>query len=192
MLDLLQSRCRVNSKLEQYRQADAVARMEQACLDRVDQTLKDSLEAQRVIQTVAQAIQQKVHERIAAVVTRCLNAVFDDPYQFKIVFEKKRGKTEAVLTFIRDGMVLDNPLDEVGGGVTDVAALALRLACILLTRPVARRLLVLDEPFSKIRGEENRRRTRAMLVRLADEMGLQIILNTDIAEFSLGTVVEMG
>jgi ABC-type uncharacterized transport system YnjBCD ATPase subunit len=93
--------------------------------------------------------------------------------------------------FIKDGVVLDDPLNEVGGGVIDVASLALRLSCILLMRPPMRRLLVLDEPFSNIRGESNKARTREMLQMLATEMGIQIVINTDIPAYRLGTVVEL-
>ena len=74
----------------------------------------------------------------------------------------------------------------------DVAALALRLACVVLARPPRRRLLVLDEPFRFVRGRENRARTRRMLTGLAGDLGFQIILCTDIPEYRLGMIVEMG
>ena len=107
-------------------------------------------------------------------------------------FDRKRGKTEAQLVFERDGVQLEDPLNEIGGGVVDVAALALRLSSILLSRPPMRRFLALDEPFKSIRGKENRARTRLMLQRLAEDLKLQILINTDIPEFQLGTVVELG
>lgn len=177
--------------LEKHRQASASLLSETRALEKINTDLSSVLDAQRIVQQVAQAMQQKAHERIAGVVTRCLNAVFDNPYEFRIRFDKKRGKTEAVLTFIRDGMSLDEPMEEVGGGVIDVAALALRLACIMLTRPASRRILVLDEPFSQVRGQQNKARTRAMLMRLCDDIGVQVIINTDIAEYQLGTVIEL-
>ncbi len=150
--------------------------------------------ARGIVQGVAQTVQQRAHGQIAAVVTRCLAAVFDDPYEFKIRFDRKRGKTEAVLAFERDGLILEDPLNEVGGGVVDVAALALRLACIMLSRPPRRRLLVLDEPFRNVRGVGNKRRMRRMLLRLAEDTGFQIVLNVDAdayPEFRLGKVIEL-
>lgn len=148
--------------------------------------------AREAAQRIAQALQQSAHEQIARVVSSCLSAVFDDPYEFRIRFDCKRGRTEARLAFVRDGLELDDPLGEVGGGVVDVAALALRLACLLLARPPRRRLLALDEPFGNVRGAGNRARTRRMLERLAAEMGVQFVLSTDIPEYRLGKVVEMG
>ena len=55
-----------------------------------------ALEAQALVQTVAEAVQRKAHEQVASVVSRCLEAVFGtSAYEFKIDFQKARGKTEA-------------------------------------------------------------------------------------------------
>ena len=159
-------------------------------------SLEHHEEAQTITQTIAQEIQQQVHTKISTIVSRCLSAVFvEEPYEFAIRFDCKRGKTDAKLVFLRDGMELDDPMYQVGGGVIDVAALALRLACILLARPRRRRLLVLDEPLKNVRGKQNRKNVRALLEALAEEMGIQIILNVDTdsyPEFVLGTVIEIG
>jgi ABC-type Mn2+/Zn2+ transport system ATPase subunit len=178
-----------------YRAAVKSLKVEQADLMASDDELTASEEARDVIQSVAQAMQQEIHGRVSSLVSRCLEAVFDDPYEFKIVFDRKRGRTEATLVFVRRGLTLTDPLREVGGGVIDVASLALRLASILLTRPPSRRLLVLDEPFQRIRGVENRKRIRDLLVSLADDFGFQIVLNIDIdayPEFALGKLVELS
>lgn len=154
------------------------------------------LKAARVIvQTVATTVQQTVHAKLAGVVTHCLRAVFEDPYEFQIVFEMKRGRTEAKLVFVRRGMVLDDPVHEVGGGVLEVAAFALRVACLVIEKPLKRRLLVLDEPFGRLRGEANRQRMRDLVLSLARDFGVQFILNLDhisYPEFVLGDVIEMG
>jgi ABC-type Mn2+/Zn2+ transport system ATPase subunit len=178
-----------------HRAAVKAVKAEQADLMECDDALTAAEEARDVIQSVAQAMQQEIHGRVSSLVSRCLETVFDDPYEFKIVFERKRGRTEASLVFIRRGLTLTDPLREVGGGVIDVASLALRIASILLTRPPSRRLLVLDEPFQRIRGIENRKRIRDLLVSLADDFGFQIILNIDIdayPEFALGKLVELS
>ncbi|MCH8068353.1 MAG: ATPase, partial [Candidatus Marinimicrobia bacterium] len=72
-------------------------------------------------QQVAQNIQQQAHDQIAGVVTRCLQAVFDDSYEFHIDFERKRGRTEAQLYFSRNGNRLD-PMSASGGGCVDLAS----------------------------------------------------------------------
>jgi len=147
-------------------------------------------EAQEMAQAVAQAVQQQAHDQIAKVVSQCLTAVFDEPYTFHIIFERKRGRTEAQLVFDRDGMTLD-PMTATGGGVVDVAAFALRLSCLILHKPPLRRILILDEPFKYV-SEEYRPRVRELLETLSEEMGVQFLMVTHIQELKTGTVLEIG
>lgn len=148
-------------------------------------------EAQQVAQHVAQAIQQQAHKRIAEVVTRCLHTVFgENAYDFDIQFERKRGKTEALLRFLKDGKER-HPLRASGGGFVDIASLALRLSCIMLSKPKSRRLLVLDEPVKNVHGEEYRLRTAELLQTLAKEMNVQIIMTTGFDWLKIGQVVEV-
>lgn len=149
--------------------------------------LADAEAAQEAIQATAAAVQEVAHQRIAGVVSRCLSAVFEEPYDFQIIFDRKRGRTEARLVFVRNGVEVD-PLDASGGGVVDVAAFALRLACLMLSRPKARRLVVLDEPF-KFVSAGYRDRVRDMLEQLATDMGLQVVMVTHIDELRAGKVV---
>ena len=147
-------------------------------------------EARQVIQVAAKEVQSQVHSRISGIVTRCLRSVFeDDAYEFLISFEMIRGKTEARLTFVRDGIEVD-PLTASGGGVVDVAAFALRLAALVLSRPQRRRLLVLDEPFRFV-SKEYRPRVASLLETLSTEMDIQFILVTHDPAFHLGKVIEL-
>jgi len=175
-----------------YRRAIEDKKRELEMMEEKQQDRKSAEQAQQVVQQLAKEIQQQVHERISAVVTECLQTVFDEPYSFRIRFDAKRGKTEASLEFSRAGVVLDDPLNEIGGGVIDVASFALRVACLMLARPKRRRLLVLDEPLKNVRGLQNRQRVRDMLEKLADDLDMQIVLNVDLdayPEFGLGKVV---
>lgn len=189
-----QYRDKLNQLLQKRAFLTEAVRDEANALVAVEDDLMFAEEAQQIIQLVSVAIQQEAHDKIASVVSRCLEAIFDEPYTFRINFERKRGKTEAGLTFTRDGMTLTDPLNEAGGGVIDVAAFALRLACLVLERPVRRRLLVLDEPFSGIRGSVYRQRMRGLVEALASEFDVQFILNIDAdvyPEFMLGNVIEL-
>jgi len=150
--------------------------------------------ARSIIQEISKAVQQQVHSKISGIVNKCLLSVFDDSYEFRIAFDTKRGRTGATMEFVRDDVVLDDPLNQVGGGVIDVASLALRLACILLTKPKRRKLLVLDEPLKNVRGRENRKRVKNMLEALTNELGVQVIINVDLdsyPEFALGKIIEL-
>jgi len=154
------------------------------------QSCENTLEARRVLQAVAQSIQQMIHARIATVVSRCLSAVFDEPYEFRIKFVQKRGKTEAELVFVRNGMEID-PLTASGGGVVDVASFALRLASLMLTRPAPRKLIVADEPF-RFLSAEYRGRIREMLLELSEQMGIQFVIVTHVRELECGKVIRIG
>lgn len=146
-------------------------------------------EAQRLAQSVAKTVQEQAHSQISKVVSRCLSTTFDNPYKFRVVFEEKRGRTEARLVFLRDELEVD-PMTASGGGVLDVGAFALRLACLMLSRPRLRRVLILDEPFRFV-SREYRGRIRALLEGLAEEMGVQFIMVTHIKDLMMGTVVEL-
>lgn len=150
-----------------------------------------AMKARAILQQVAQTVQERAHRQIQAVVSRCLAAVFENPYAFKIKFEKKRGRTEAVPVFARDGHEYA-PTDGVGGGVLDVAAFGLRIAEVLMQRPAGRRLLILDEPFkfpSLRKGY--RERVRDLLLALSTELDFQIVIVTHDPTFEVGKVISL-
>lgn len=156
----------------------------------LEDVLIDLEEAQTLVTETAREIQQQVHRRISAVVSSCLKAVFDDPYEFQIAFETKANRTEARIQFIRNGNALD-PMSASGGGVVDVAAFALRIACLTLRKPALRKVLILDEPF-RFLSAEYRPRVRSLIESLADEFGVQFIIVTHLDEFRCGKVITLS
>lgn len=186
---LRQLRARVNESLAAYDLARSTRKRERSALAEAETALADALEAQKVTQLVAQTVQAQAHERISSIVTRCLTAIFDEPYQFKIIFEQKRGKTEARLVFLDGDKELD-PLTASGGGVVDVAAFALRLSALLLSRPKLRRVMVLDEPFRFV-SQEYLERVGAMILELQKELGIQFIIVTHHQQLQIGKVIRI-
>lgn len=150
--------------------------------------------ALEITTNIALSVQRLAGAQIERIVTRCLSAVFGPGVcDFRVVWESKRNKTEARLVFVRDGYEFD-PLREEAGGVMDVAAFGLRLSAIMLTRPPLRRVMILDEPFRNIRGQEYRERVRDLVVQLAEELQVQFIINIDTTiypEFELGKVIRL-
>lgn len=167
-------------------------------LDKARQDVKDfeeeyydTDEAQQIVQAVAETIQEEAHNRIAGVVTQCLTTVFpDEPCEFKINFERARGRTEARLVFVQEGKEIV-PLESDSGGMVDVAAFALRLSSLMLSRPACRRVVVLDEPF-KFVSVGHRAAVRAMLERLTKDLGVQFIMVTHIEELRCGHIIDLG
>lgn len=140
------------------------------------------LRAKEIVQTISLDCQQQFQKRIGFVVTRCLETVFGpESMKFTLLFEQKRGQTEV------RGVLLDSqgheldPIDSCGGGVLDVAAFGLRLACMMLSRPRPARVLLLDEPFKWL-SASYRPAIVKLLHELSHEMGVQIIMVTHLPE----------
>lgn len=182
-------RPQINELLAEHKSFSNSIELERKALMELEDKHTNAEKAQQIIQHVSQAIQQEAHNKISDVVSRCLGSIFDEPYNFKINFERKRGRTEADLVFERNGLEID-PLTASGGGVIDIASFALRLACLVLTRPSARRLLVLDEPFRFV-SSEYRARVRNLLETLSEEMSIQFIMVTHIDALRCGKIVEI-
>lgn len=160
-------------------------------VERLKKRTRTTAKAIVVAQEVAKSVQHKAHVQIAGVVTRCLAAVFPNPYEFRIIFESKRGKTEARMVFVRDGKEL-SPSDGVGGSVLDVASFALRLACLGLQKPKRRRVVFIDEGFVGVSSlQENKERLRTLLSTLADELKFQVIMVTHDEGLRAGKVISV-
>lgn len=186
-----QYRDKLNKLIAQREYHKRQAEDESAALSRAQAKVAAADKAQQVLQHVAREIQEQAHAQISAVVSMCLEAIFDDPYQFEIVFEKKRGKTEATLTLLRDGNRLD-PMSATGGGVKDTISMALRLARIAMQSPQRRRVLFLDEPWSSLKPIElYGPRICELMERLTSELDFQIIQTTHIDSLRIGKIIEI-
>jgi ABC-type molybdenum transport system ATPase subunit/photorepair protein PhrA len=189
MLDLLQEDEKVRGIAARLDHLKRTVEEEEDSFAKASRSLLRSQEAQEIVQHISQAVQEKVHRRISEVVSSCLSTVFEDPYEFKINFERKRGKTEADLRFVRRGLDV-SPLNACGGGMVDVAAFALRVSCLMLHRPRLSKVVVIDEAFRFV-SAQYRENVRAMMEGLSEDLGIQIIQVTHISELETGTVVEL-
>jgi len=180
----------VRRLLGEYKEARTRVRYERAELAKSREKAKVTAEAHKIVQEIAVKVQQKAHEQIAKIVTRCIRAVFEEEWEFRILFERKRNKTEARFAFFLNEEEYD-PKEGSAGGVIDVAAFGLRLACLLLQTPQRRKVLIMDEPFKNINGEANQERAGALIEALAEETGVQMIIVTDDEWLKVGKVVHI-
>lgn len=180
-------RKKVDDGLAKLAIARARCREERTALRALDEREEALEQATKLTQAVASHMQSQAHKQIASIVTKCL-AIFREPYTFRIVFDRKRGKTEARLLFLRDGLEVD-PVE--CGGVLQVGAFALRVAALVLTQPPMRRILLLDEPFSQV-SEGYRHRIKSLIKSLSRELGIQFIVVTHDRSLKMGTVVDLG
>lgn len=190
-MNLTKVREKVDDLLSDLRLAEKNCKEECQRLTEAEDHLTYVKEAQQVAQQVAEQVQQIAHSQIAGVVNRCLETVFfEDDYGFYIRFDKKRGRTEAVLILTKDGHEIIDPLNYDSGAVCEIAALPLRLSCLVMSKPKLRKLLVMDEPF-KCLSAEYYDRVRLLLEGLSKDFGIQIIMVTHNPRLQTGEVVEL-
>ncbi len=191
-MHLSETRKKVNSLLTNLQVAKKTCKQEKENLEIANQTLIYTKEAQDIAQQIAQTIQQQAHNRIAGVVSKCLEAVFtgEDVYGFKIHFDRKRGRTEARLVLTKNGNEIDDPLDFDSGGVCEVAAFALRLSCLILSKPKLRKVILFDEPFKSI-SVDYLDNVRILIDKLSKDFGVQFIIVTHISQLETGKVIRL-
>lgn len=184
---LKELRNKVNKYVEKYEHACFAINEETLQRKILKQELKDLLAVQASVKTLAQNHQHDVHSKIAAVVSRCLSAVFEDPYSFRFDFVQRKNKTDAVPKFCRDGIELDDPKDQIGGGVLDIAVFALRVASILCSQPQLRRVIILDEPFKHLHRSLSEL-ARQLVWEISKELKIQIIMVTHNKRLMIGKI----
>lgn len=158
----------------------------QQSIDRLSETISlDTKDARRhekaleIVKQVGLATQKQLEYHLSEQVSLAMEAVFDDPYHLKINFMEKRGKTEAEILFCRRDMELP-PIGFTGGGAIDIASLALRIAYLSMRQDrKVRPFLLLDEPFSRLKGENANKRALAIIQEISRNLGLQIIMVSD-------------
>ncbi len=135
--------------------------------------------ALEIVKSVGLSTQKQLEFHLSQSVSLAMEAVFDDPYKLKINFQEKRGKTEVELLFTRRDLEFP-PIGSAGGGTIDVASLALQIAYWSMRQDRrVRPLLLLDEPFSRLKGVDANRRALAIVQEISNRLGLQIIMVSD-------------
>lgn len=140
--------------------------------------------AHALIQIVAQQTQEQLRYQLSELPRLALSSVFDDPYDFDIQIETRRGKTEVDFWFVREGQKL-SPKESTGLGAVDIAGMALRPALWSLKTPRNRPTIWLDEPFKHLKGEGANKRALAILAEICKPRpeqgwpGIQIVMIAD-------------
>lgn len=133
--------------------------------------------ARSILQEVGVKTQEQLSYNISTIASLALETVFDIPYELQLEFIQRRNKTECDIYFVRDGVKID-PYSG-GGGAIDVAAFALRVALWTMHQPRTRPVLILDEPFKHLKGEEANRKMLEMVSKISKKLGIQIIMVSD-------------
>lgn len=139
---------------------------------------EDTEKAQLIIQKVAKETQDEIIIHISDIVTLALNSIFDEPYEFKLDFVPKRGKTEAEIYFLKEGKKID-PMRSSGGGAVDIASIALRIALWSISN--RDNTIILDEPM-KFLSKNYLEKAIDMIKMLSEKLKIQFIIVTHIEE----------
>lgn len=179
--NLLYSNIQKNrNRLEQLKgqktQIESDIKDTQNSLKELGREIKNTEEAQAVLQTVAKQTQEKLEYHISEGVTLALESVFDDPYEFKVNFVAKNNRTVAELFFTKNGKEID-PLTASGCGAVDVASFALRVALWNLKKPKSRNIIILDEPF-RFLSFDLQPKAGEMVKLISDKLKIQFIIVT--------------
>lgn len=143
----------------------------------ISQEQEDISRALEIIQQVAKLTQQQLEIHISELVSLALEAVFSNPYKMVLKFETRRNRSEADLLFQDETGNLLSPMEAVGGGVVDVAALALRIALWSLKRPRPRAVMIMDEPLRFLSSDLQDQASR-MLKEISSKIGIQFLVVT--------------
>jgi DNA repair exonuclease SbcCD ATPase subunit len=121
--------------------------------DEIDEkaTLIGNLEKARyVLSEVQKGTQERFKGQVESLVTMAIKSVFDRPFGFELIFERKRDKMECrpvVYEMVEgDRVEYDDTEYDIGGGLVDVMSIALRVVLWSMEKPRTRNVMILDEP----------------------------------------------
>jgi hypothetical protein len=135
-------------------------------------------QAREIIKKVGLLTQRQIQNQVSELSSLALESVFDNPYKLMVDFVERRDKTECDLYFERNGNRVE-PLGASGLGACDVASFALRIASWAMKRPRTRNIMILDEPFPRLKGRKANLRALQMVHQISTDLSIQIIMVSD-------------
>ena len=148
----------------------------QRALDYAKEQIESNEKARWIVTEVAKQTQEEFTNQIEGLVTSAIRAVFEErDFVFKLELERKRNKLECRMLVLENGEELD-PKDDMGGGIVDIIAFALRVVLWHFENPRTRNMIYLDEPFRFTGALQVK--AGAMMKELSKKLCIQFIFNT--------------
>lgn len=120
-------------------------------------SVTDILEQVRILlQKTSDYAREQAKQSIEALVTNCLQYIFDSNMEFRIEMNEVRGRTEAefyVISEFNGEIIKTKPQEARGGGVVDIISLAIRLAMLQCSSLEIAGPIILDEPAKHVSDE---------------------------------------
>lgn len=140
-------------------------------------------ETTKLLQLSSATTWDTTKQLVESLVTRALRAIFyDRDYRFLVRQEVKRNANSVTFLVVENGLELDL-VDELGGGISDVVSLVLRIAFLSLYRPQIRPFLVLDEPLKHL-WSGYQPNAGKFLKQACSELGITVLLATHSSELA--------
>ncbi len=176
-IDAARSECaRMRGRLERLEEEKARREARSAELEREAETLEKVCD---VFRAASESARERARRKVEAAVTDALQAVFGPGIRFKASVGNRGGRPYADFTIESEygGARTETPILEArGGGVVDVASLALRTLAAVITSP-GKVPIVLDEP-GKHLSEGYSAAFGELLKSISRETGRQFIVVT--------------
>lgn len=125
-------------------------------LERLSEELETLERVMSLFQMTSQFARDQAKNQIEALVTKCLQYIFDSSVEFQIELEELRNKASAefyVVNNTKDFFLKTKPEQSRGGGVVDIVSLALRISFLQTHKPAILGPLILDEPAKHVSEE---------------------------------------
>ena len=109
-----------------------------------------------LLQRVSEYAREQSRIQIEALVTNCLQYIFDSSLEFKIEINEVRGRPEAefyVISKYGGTEIRTKPQDARGGGVIDIISLAIRIAMLECSNLDNKGPIILDETAKHVSDE---------------------------------------
>lgn len=147
-------------------------------LKKLNEESEDLILVDTLLKETADFSRLQSSKEIEAIVTTCLDLVFNSKMEFKIELSQLRGKNSAeffIIEMDEDKKYTYKIEDTRGGGVIDILSLALRIAFILKIHPTINGPIVLDEPAKHV-SDDYVFNIADFIKKISEEFGKQIII----------------
>lgn len=148
-----------------------VGKVEQLTLD-----IELHSKAVELLSKVQAVTRDKIKNEFEQLVSFCLQFIFEEPYSFKLIFDKRGNLQE--LNFVIEKPGYDEShdlLDTSGGGVLNIVSFALRIILMEVSMPKNNGMIICDEPFSNL-SENYHEKAALLLDELSRKLNRQFII----------------
>jgi DNA repair exonuclease SbcCD ATPase subunit len=147
--------------------------------DALDDKIVKHNDIAELLRNLSVEMKENLKEMIEGLTTKALRSIWqEEDVSFILEFEEKRGQIETDFIIEYEGMEVRDILNTCGGGMADVVSFMLRVVVHQFYSPSLPDVLILDEPFKHVRGEQYINRLGEFIQEISDELDFQMIITS--------------